>query len=40
MKTLPSCICIFGLAAAASAGVPLMDQVGADDGSSIDPATA
>ena len=40
MKTLPSCICIFGLAAAASAGVPLMDQVGADDGSSIDVSNA
>lgn len=38
MKTIPSCICIFGLAAAASAGVPLMDHIGANDGSSIDAA--
>ncbi|HCA39126.1 MAG TPA: hypothetical protein DEO92_05550, partial [Phycisphaerales bacterium] len=36
MKTLPSCLCIFGFAAAASAGATLMDQVGADDGSSVD----
>ena len=39
MKTLPSCLCIFGLAAAASAGT-LMDQIGADDGSSIDTSNA
>ena len=38
MKTLPSCICIFGLAGLASAGVgtALMDQIGPDDGTNID----
>ncbi|MDP7070028.1 MAG: hypothetical protein QF561_01615 [Phycisphaerales bacterium] len=38
MKTLPSCLCIFGLAGLATAGgaAALMDQIGSDDGSSID----
>ncbi|MDP7071233.1 MAG: hypothetical protein QF561_07805, partial [Phycisphaerales bacterium] len=39
MKTLPSCLCIFGLAAAASAST-LMDQIGADDGTDIDTSNA
>jgi hypothetical protein len=38
MKTLPSCLCIFGLAGLATAGVgsTLLDQIGPDDGSNID----
>ena len=38
MKTLPTCLCIFGLAGAATAGagVALMDQIGPDDGAEID----
>jgi hypothetical protein len=38
MKTLPSCLCIFGLAGLATAGVgsTLMDQIGPNDGSNID----
>jgi hypothetical protein len=38
MKTLPSCICILGFAAAASVGNAgtLLDQIGPDDGSNID----
>lgn len=38
MKTLPSCICILGFAAAASVGNAdvLIDQIGADDGTNID----
>ena len=38
MKTIPTCLCIFGLAGAATAGggIVLMDQIGLDDGSSID----
>ena len=37
MKTLPSCICILGLAGLAStASGQLMDQIGADDGTNID----
>ena len=35
MKTLPTCLCIFGLAAVAQGGSVLMDQIGANDGSSI-----
>jgi hypothetical protein len=38
MKTLPSCICILGFAAAASVGNAevLLDQIGPDDGTNID----
>jgi hypothetical protein len=38
MKTLPSCICILGFAAAASVANAdvLLDQIGADDGTNID----
>ena len=35
MKTLPSCICILGLTAAANAGSTLMDHIGANDGSDL-----
>ena len=40
MKTLPSCLCILGLAAGSAMGGSsiLMDQIGLDDGASIDPA--
>ncbi len=38
MKTLPSCLCIFGLAGLATAGgaAALMDQIGPDTGADID----
>jgi len=35
MKTLPTCMCVLGLTAAASAGTTLMDQIGANDGSDL-----
>ena len=39
MRTAPACVAVLGLATAAFAGSnPLMDQIGLDDGSSIDPA--
>ena len=40
MKTLPSCLCILGLTAGTAMGgaAVMMDQIGLDDGSSIDPA--
>ena len=39
MKTLPSCLCILGLAAGTALGGTgiLMDQIGLDDGASIEP---
>ena len=42
MKTLPSCLCILGLTAgtAMGGGIVLMDQIGLDDGSSIDTSNA
>ena len=37
MKTLPNCLCILGLTAAANAGgMVLMDQVGSNDGADLD----
>lgn len=37
MKTLPTCLCMLGLTAAANAGgLVLMDQIGPNDGSNID----
>ena len=40
MKTVPTCLCILGLTAGTAFGGAsvLMDQIGLDDGSSIDPA--
>ncbi len=35
MKTLPTCLCILGLAAVAQGGSVLMDQIGDNDGSSM-----